>query len=202
VRRRRFFAGSLALALQVPVMAWAAGPVTNPADQGWTEQITQSWLHRLERGEWPLMRFVDESAGLAVIDYNVDSGREDFKPHTGGRRLCGDKLAKMARNLNATVVDAIHRSDATECHNRPGPPWCRMGVLNEYMTFTYLVFRPGADRKLRLDAVLYLDGLLDVPQASRDEELRFVREELRRQRAIDCAGKATPAPPDYQRLQF
>ena len=182
-----------------PAFAFATD---SAADQGWTEEVTQAWLRRLGRGEWPLARFVDPAAGLVVVDYDVDSGREDFKPHIEARRVCGDQLARTARKLNAHVVYEIPRSDATECHNRPGPPWCRVGVLNEYMTFTYLVFRPGADRRLRLDAVLMIDGLLDVPQSARDEELHFVRTELRRLRATDCAGKPVPAAPDYQRLVF
>jgi hypothetical protein len=184
---RPLLAASLALAL------------AKQDDGGWTEQVTQAWLHRLERGEWPLARFVDDSAGLVVVDYQVDSPRDDFKPHTEGRRLCGEKLAKAIGKLNTEIIDGVRRSDATECHNRPGPPWCRVGVLYEYMTFTYLLFRPGADRKLRLDAVLRLDNLHQ--KDSQEEELRFVQTELRRLRATDCAGKPATAP-DYGRLQF
>jgi hypothetical protein len=154
-------------------------------------ELTQAWLRQLEQGGWSLARVVDPARGLVVIHHEVDSGKENDPGHVSAERLCGDELARRLPGVELETVAEIRHSDITSCHNRPDPPTCVVGVAMEYASFTHLVFVPGTDGKLRLDAILHLDSLssVDDPEAHR-EQADYVANELRRLRATDCAGNA------------
>jgi hypothetical protein len=166
-------------------------------------ELTQAWLRQLEQGGWAFADVVDEARGLVVIHHEVDSANEDAPGRVTAQRLCGQDLARQLPKLESATIAEIRRSDTTSCRNRPGPPLCTIGVANEYTTYTSLIFARGADGKLRLDAIVSVDGLgMVAEEAPHREQAEYVRTQLLRLRATDCAGKTAAVPREYERLDF
>jgi hypothetical protein len=164
--------------------------------------LTQAWLRETITKADSLAPLLDQSAGLVVIEHQTDSPIDGDQGRASGERLCKEQLARRLPALQKRISDGLRRSDALQCQNRPGPPFCAFGVLNEYTTITYLLFRSASDGSLRLDAILELDGLLNVTNKSAiGEQENYVRQQLLRLRKTDCAGNAATPSELYRRFR-
>jgi hypothetical protein len=159
----------------------------------WPKVVTQSWLGEFGKTKWPLAKLVDPDRGLVVVEHLVDSPGPDAVAVTTGNRLCGAPLDKALPALQRRLLQLLAHSDTIECHNRPGPPACSFAFAYEYTTRAILVFRPGADGDLALDAVLFVDGGSLGEQSIRTQQT-FVRSKLAALRKVDCAGNPDTAP--------
>lgn len=181
-----------ALSLLGVLLGWVASASADKRPDTWPQAVTQSWLREFGQRKWPLARLVDPKRGLVVIEHRVDSPDMEAASVTTAKRLCGKPLDKALPELQDHAVSLLAPSDLIECHNRPGPAACSFARAHEYTTKAILVFRPGANGALALDAVLFVDG------GSLSEELiarqqSFVRSKLTALRKTDCAGNPQPA---------
>jgi hypothetical protein len=187
----------VALGIVVVGAARADGPAAHPTPAP-VKVVTQAWLRETLRDEGTLGRMIDEANGVVFIDDLEDSANENSKPVVTASRLCGAKLHKAWPKREAQIRAVFEHTDPFLCRNRPGPPVCAFGVLNEYTAFTYLVFRSGADDVLKLDAVMRLDGLLNVSdKSSLIYQERWVQQQLMKLRNTDCAGNPVLLDPQY-----
>jgi hypothetical protein len=179
-------------------VARADAPAAGPPPP---KMLTRAWLRETITKKESLAQLLDQNAGLVVIEHQTDSPRDDDQGSVSGERLCKDQLKRRLPELQKRVSNGLTRSDTFKCQNRPGPPFCAFGVLNEYTTITYLLFRTSSDGSLRLDAILDLDGLLNVTdKSSIEEQETYVQQQLLRLRKTDCAGNATSPSELYKRF--
>ena len=163
----------------------------------WPKVVTRAWLGEFSKGAWPMGKLVDPSRGLVVARFLTDSPK-DGSSHVGAAKLCGQDLAKQLPTIEHDARTLLALDGAViECHNRPGPPYCTYVFPGEWAIRTYLVFRPGDDGALHLDAVATVDG--DPGPHVLDEPLRNVRAMLAKARATTCDGKPD-APYPYADL--
>lgn len=87
----------------------------------------------------------------------------------------------------------LRHGDVIECHNRPGPPECRLALAYEYTTRTILMFRPRANGDLALDTVLFVDGG-SISERSFAQQEDFVWSRYEALHKTNCAGNPDTSP--------
>lgn len=85
-----------------------------------------------------------------------------------------------------------------DCHNKPGPPFCRFFYAYEYTSTTNLVMRKTDDGRLALDAIMYLDGGSMVEGAYAVQS-KWAAKQMTKLRSTNCAGD-TQTPPPYKHV--
>jgi hypothetical protein len=166
--------------------------------------VTKAWLRETLQKKGALAKLIDDGAGLVVIKHLVDSGKDNDPGIVSAERLCGAALQKRWPKLEADARDYLRRSEdeSFSCQNRPGPPLCSFGVMFEYSSNTYVLFRADADGRLYLDAILGLDQLSNVVGSDgRRAQIDYVRAQLTKLRSTDCAGKSASPSEEYKRFR-
>jgi hypothetical protein len=153
---------------------------------------TQAMLLAIADGKLPLADLVDPEAGVAFID-DHGTPREDAPPNPRPRLYCGEALIELVKVWQRAISKELRRdreSGRFECQNRPGPPTCSFGELeDEWSTTTHVIFRVDAERGLRLVA-LVVDDENAIDRVARHRAQARVIARLTRD------GCPAPAPPD------
>jgi hypothetical protein len=160
--------------------------------------VTQAWLIAMAKDGFPIEPLIDPEQGLVILDHMVDSPAEDNVGEMRAKRLCGDELAKALPQLRKDLTRGFKHADAMDCHNKPGPPFCRYFYAYEYTVSGNLVMRRSDDGHLMLDAIMGLDGGSMVPQAYA-EQSKWVAKQMTKLRSTNCAGVAQ-TPPSYKHV--
>lgn len=158
--------------------------------------ITQAWLIALAKQGFPIEPLIDPDQGLVVLEHMTDSPVEDDEGVVSAKRLCGDELAKALPKLRKDLTRGFKHADAMDCHNKPGPPYCRFFYAYEYTQTTNLVMRKMPDGHLVLDAIMGLDGGSMVAEAYA-AQTKWAAKQMTKLRSTSCAGD-TQTPPSYK----
>jgi hypothetical protein len=158
--------------------------------------VTQAWLIAMAKDGFPIEPLIDPEQGLVILDHMVDSPSEDYEGVVSAKRLCGDELAKALPQLRKDLTRGFKHADAMDCHNKPGPPFCRFFYAYEYTATTNLVMRKADDGHLMLDAIMHLDGGSMVEQAYAAQSAWAARQ-MKKLRSTTCDGIAQ-TPPSYK----
>ena len=160
--------------------------------------ITQAWLLALAKQGFPIEPLIDPNQGLVVLEHMIDSGAESNAGVMSARRLCGAELAKALPKLRKDLKRGFEQDIVLECHNKPGPPFCRYFVPDEWAVSRNLVMRKMPDGHLVLDAIMGLDAgsMVDDGYAAQS---RWVAKKMTKLRSTSCAGEAQ-TPPSYEHV--
>ena len=157
--------------LVLVLLALAAGEAH--ADPGANPDLaTQHMMLDIASGAHPLARFIDESAGVVLLDRF--EGPEDVQPPPVEKRFCGRPLARFVRTWQRRASDEIRRAydeSFLSCQNRPGPPTCTFGRSMEWDPAIHFIFRRSPDRGLLLTAIT-IDGEVLVAASDTAREHR------------------------------
>lgn len=159
--------------------------------------ITQAWLLALAKQGFPIEPLIDPEQGLVILEHMVDSGAENDAGELGAKRLCGDELAKALPKIRKDLTRGFQRDIVIECHNKPGPPFCRYFVPDEWAVSGNLVMRRTSDG-LVLDAIMSLDAgsMVDEGYALQS---RWAAKQMTKLRSTNCDGEKQ-TPPSYKNV--
>lgn len=158
--------------------------------------ITQAWLIALAKQGFPIEPLIDPAQGLVTLEHMVDIPAEDNVGVMSAKRLCGDELAKALPKLRKDLTRGFKHADAMDCHNKPGPPFCRYFYAYEYTTTSNLVMRKSDDGHLVLDAIMALDGG-SMTEGGYADQSKWTAKQMTKLRSTNCAGD-TQTPPSYK----
>lgn len=160
--------------------------------------VTQAWFIALAKQGFPIEPLIDPDQGLVLLDHMLDSAAEDDPGVMSAKRLCGDALAKALPKLRKDLTRGFNRDIVLDCHNKPGPPFCRYFVPDEWAISGNLVMRRMDDGHLVLDAFASLDAGSMVPEGYA-EQSKWVAKQMTKLRSTNCAGEAQ-TPPSYKNV--
>ncbi|HEY8141254.1 MAG TPA: hypothetical protein VIG06_01235 [Kofleriaceae bacterium] len=146
----------------------ATGARAEPAVPRNPDLATQGMMLHIADRSLPLSRFIDERAGVVLLDRFEGPAGEDAPPQVE-KLFCGRALTRLVRDWQRRASDPIgipstRDNDALECRNRPGPPTCTFGRSMEWDPAIHFVFRLDPDRGLLLRAITVDDEVLVDPR--------------------------------------
>jgi hypothetical protein len=130
--------------------------------------VTQGMMLHIADRSLPLSRFIDERAGVVLLDRFEGPAGEDSPPQVE-KLMCGRALTRLVRHWQRRASDpngirGARDNDALACQNRPGPPTCTFGRSMEWDPAVHFVFRLDPDRGLLLRAITVDDEVLNDPR--------------------------------------
>lgn len=131
-------AGLLAYQLERRLEPTAAGNPTH---------ATVRLLRKIGEGDWDLEPLISETRGLVIV----------FDGKNGGKRYCGDRLARgreqAMRYFDEVILRLRWKEVEISCSNKPRPPRCFIGFAGEQYDPFEMRFA-DSERGLELTAIV------------------------------------------------